>query len=204
MGLIKGDLLRLVAILLYFLAFICSIYIMAATAWFLARFHYFPAHKRNYAIIGMSAIATLYTSIAMLLTCCLGVIGFFAVSGFLLNVIFVGVMIAIAILTRSARHGCDDIRRFRSNPFGAGSYAISAGLDPGHSTCRIYVATFALAITGVFAFYAAAAVSLLLFRDGQRQRVMVVEKEPRRNLFKRRHKPSHEVERTNAESAREV
>lgn len=140
----------------------------------------------------------------MLLTCCLAGIGFFAILAFLFDILFVVVMIAIAILTRSARHGCGDFDRFRSNPFGAGINGVGAGLFRRSSTCRIYVGTFALAIIGVFVFFMAAAVALLLFRGDRRERVVVVEKEPRRSPFKRRRRTSREVERTSVESAREV
>merc|ERR1711981_777387 len=59
------------------------------------------------------------------------VIGLFAFIGALMDIFFAGGMIAIAVLNRSARFGC---------PEGTGT------------TCRMFVATFAVAIIAVLAY----------------------------------------------------
>ena len=72
-----------------------------------------------------------YSFVAMLLTCCLAGIGLFAFIGAIMDIFFAGGMIAIAVLNRSARFGC---------PEGTGT------------TCRMFVATFAVAIIAVLAY----------------------------------------------------
>ena len=52
----------------------------------------------------MSGGAVIYTGFATLLTCFLGGITFFALLAILLDVLFCGAMVAIAVLTRGGRH----------------------------------------------------------------------------------------------------
>ena len=87
-----------------------------------------------------------YSFVAMLLTCCLAGIGFFAFVGALMDVAFAGAMIAIAVLNRDARFGC---------PAGSGT------------TCRLYVATFAVAIIAIFAYLVNSGISFVMYRRGR-------------------------------------
>ncbi|KAG8625255.1 hypothetical protein KVT40_007006 [Elsinoe batatas] len=103
MGLIKGGAIRLFSTFLYFVSFICSMVIVGATGWFIASF---SGSTRDFAIIGMASVAALYSFMAMLFTCCLAGISFFAVLAIFFDVVLMAAMIAIAVLNRNARFGC--------------------------------------------------------------------------------------------------
>ncbi|KAF2224534.1 hypothetical protein BDZ85DRAFT_261126 [Elsinoe ampelina] len=150
MGLIKGGAIRLLSTFLYFVSFICSMVIVGATGWFIASF---SGSTRDFAIIGMASVAALYSFIAMLFTCCLAGISFFAVLAILFDIVLMAAMIAIAVLNRNARFGC--------------------GGD-GSNTCRLYVATFACALIAVFAFLINAVLSFFLKRSGSSKRTRAV------------------------------
>jgi len=128
---------------LYFVAFCCSVIIVGATGWFIASF---AGSKRDFAIIGIGAISMAYSFVAMLLTCCLAGIGLFAFIGAIMDIFFAGGMIAIAVLNRSARFGC---------PEGTGT------------TCRMFVATFAVAIIAVLAYLVNSGISFVMYRRGR-------------------------------------
>ncbi|KAI6783126.1 uncharacterized protein J7T54_000628 [Emericellopsis cladophorae] len=111
-----------------------------ATAWFIVSFR---GSKRDFAIIGISAISLAYSFVAMLLTCCLAGISFLSLIGAIIDLFLFAAMIAVAVLNRDGRFGC---------PSGAGT------------TCRLYVATFALAIISLVAYLINAGVSYMIRR----------------------------------------
>lgn len=86
------------------------------------------------AVEGMAGGAVIYTGFAVILTCFLGGKTFFAFLAVLLDIIFVGAMIAIAILTRGGTHSCP--RRNAPSPVGPGN----------RTSCRLETAVFAVAI----------------------------------------------------------
>jgi hypothetical protein len=92
----------------------------------------------------ISAASLAYSSVAMLLTCCLSGISFFALLGLIIDTLFFAAMIGVAVLNRDARHGC---------------------LPDAGTTCRLYVATFALAIISLVAYLINAGVSFMLRRE---------------------------------------
>lgn len=83
------------------------------------------------AVEGMSGAAALYAVIALLLVCFLGGITFFAFLGLLLDVLFIGAFIAIAVLARGGAKKCNGARsplgnnRVRDCRFERGAFAVA-------------------------------------------------------------------------------
>lgn len=80
MALIKGGFLRIFQTFLYALAFLCAAVILGIYSYFLATLADRNAFIANWvkAVEGISGAAVLYTIFAVVLTCCLGGISFFA------------------------------------------------------------------------------------------------------------------------------
>ncbi|KAL2209652.1 hypothetical protein CC79DRAFT_1367833 [Sarocladium strictum] len=141
MGLIKGGAMRLVSTGLYFVTFLAGVLMTAFTAWFIVSFR---GSKRDLAIVAISAISMAYSFVAMCLTCCLAGLSFFALMGAIIDLFLMGAMIAVAVLNRDGRFGC----------------------APGDgTTCRLYVATFVLAIISLIAYLINGVVSILVRRS---------------------------------------
>lgn len=62
------------------------------------------------AVEGMSGGAVIYTASATILVCCLGGITFFTFLGLLLDILFCGAFVAIAVLTRAGAKTCTGAR----------------------------------------------------------------------------------------------
>lgn len=58
------------------------------------------------AVEGLSGAATLYGLLGSLFTCCVGGLAFFAFLAIVLDVCFIGAMIAIAVMTRDGTQSC--------------------------------------------------------------------------------------------------
>lgn len=82
----------------------------------------------------MSGAAVIYTAFAVILTCFLGGITFFAFLALVLDVLFTACFVAIAILTRQGRRSC----RSYNNPSPLGSGRPVA--------CELQRAAFAVSI----------------------------------------------------------
>ncbi|KAK4611205.1 uncharacterized protein CLAFUR5_14025 [Fulvia fulva] len=147
MGFFKGGILRLTSTFLYFVAFCCSMLILGATIWFVVSFR---GSTRDFGIIGISAASAVYSFVAMLLTCCLAGVSFFALMAIVFDTVFMAVMMAVAVLNRAGRVGCP---------------------DNASTTCRLFVATFAVAIIGVFAYLINIGISFIMRRRGDDRRV---------------------------------
>ena len=86
------------------------------------------------AVEGIAGGAVIYTAFAVLLTCFVGGKTFFAFLAVLLDILFVGGFIAIAVLARGGIHSCSG-----SSP--------PSPLGPGNrASCRLETAVFAVAI----------------------------------------------------------
>lgn len=83
----------------------------------------------------MSGAAVIYTGFAVILTCILGGITFFAFVAVLLDVLFCGAFIAIAVLARGGVHSCSGVN---NSPIGPGN----------HLSCQLERVTFIVAIIG--------------------------------------------------------
>lgn len=158
-----GGAIRLFATFLYALEFCCAGIIIGVYSYFLAVLsnRNLNISRDDKAVEGLSGVAVVYTIFAVILTCFLGGISFFAFLAILLNVCFCGAFIAIAILTRGATQSCSGIvttpigngpsgsySGYGSSGFGTGSgetvtYSVSLGL-----ACRLNKAVFAVAIIG--------------------------------------------------------
>lgn len=109
--------------------------------------------NQNRAVEGLSGVAVIYTIFAVLLTCCLGGVSFFAFLGLVLDILFVGAFIAIAYFTREGAHSC---KGYVSTPLGSGQANSGSGSFNGDITykvdyknaCRLNTACFAVAIIG--------------------------------------------------------
>lgn len=99
------------------------------------------------AVEGLSGAATLYGLLGCLLTCCLGGVAFFAFVAVVLDVAFVGAMIAIAVLTRNGPQSCQGQV---DTPLGSGK---SEDNSPATLTfgmaCTLEKVAFAVSIIGM-------------------------------------------------------
>jgi len=182
MGLVKGGFQRLLTTLLYFLAFCCSAIIIGIYSYFLAvqadRNAFISRDEK--AIEGLSGAATLYTIFATVLTCCLGGITFFSFIGIVLDICFVGAMIAIAVMTR---HGASSCRGYVYTPIGNGPSNVGLGFDNASGTsneityavhygtaCRLNTACFAVSIVGAVLFFLTALMQIALARHHKKEK----------------------------------
>ncbi|KAL8811410.1 MAG: hypothetical protein Q9200_001813 [Gallowayella weberi] len=110
------------------------------------------------AVEGMAGGATLYTAFAVILTCFLGGMTFFAFLAVLLDFLFVAAMVAIAVLTRHGTHNCSG-----SNP--------PSPLGPNNRTsCRLETAAFAVAIAMALLFLLSAVLQVMLSRNHKKEK----------------------------------
>jgi len=186
MGLIKGGFLRLVQTLLYALCFCCAGITLGIYSYFLAvradRDQGIPTWQK--AVEGISGVAVLYTIAAVVLTCCLGGITFFAFTAILLDILFVGGFIAIAVLTRRGANSCSgivntplgigntnaDSEGFGNNGLGTGqgenlTYSVSP-----RNACRMNKAVFAVSIIAAFLFLITALFQVFLVRKHKKEK----------------------------------
>ena len=91
------------------------------------------------AIEGMAGGAVIYTAFAIILTCFLGGITFFAFLALLLDFAFVGCFVAIAVLTRGGARSCSG--RNVPSPLGNGN----------GKACKLETTVFAVSIIAVYA-----------------------------------------------------
>ncbi len=159
-----GLALKSLQTILYGLTFICAALILGIYSYFLAVLadRSLPIAVWKQAVEGISGFAVLYLIFAVILTCFLGGIGFFAFLAIVLDILFVGAFIALAVLTRD---GVDSCRGQVETPIGNGP--ANSG-DPGYGrngfgfgsdnnatyapdlgfACRLNKVAFAAAIIG--------------------------------------------------------
>ncbi|OQO09113.1 hypothetical protein B0A48_06004 [Cryoendolithus antarcticus] len=186
MGIFKGGALRLVQTALYAITFCCSAIILGFFSYFLSvladRKLTIPTKWK--AVEGLAGAAVLYSICAILLTCCLGGVTFFAFLGLFLDVLFIGAMVAIAIMTRDGAKACNGFVKtpigngltynndgsFGGNGFGSGNgenvtYAV--GLK---TACRYNKVCFAVAIIGALFFVMTAFMQVFLARHHKKEK----------------------------------
>jgi hypothetical protein len=144
------------------LIFCCAAIILGIYSYFLSVLadRNLPIAIWKKAVEGLSGSAVLYMIFAVVLTCCLGGISFFAFLAIVLDVLFVGAMLAIAVLTRDGASSCQGNV---NTPLGNGP---SNSKDPGygrggfgfggdnnvtyapnlHLACRLNTTAFAVSI----------------------------------------------------------
>lgn len=103
-----GGFLRTVLTALYALAFCCAAVGLGIYSYFLARLskNDQPIANNPRAVEGITGAGVLYTVFAVLLTCFLGGHRAFAFLGILLDILFCGAFIAVAVLTRDGADSC--------------------------------------------------------------------------------------------------
>jgi len=182
-----GATLKLFQTFLYTLCFCCAAIILGFYSYFMAiqadRNVTIP--KWQQSVEGISGVGVLYTIFAVVLTCCLGGITFFAFLAIVLDVLLCAGFIAIAVMTRHGTETCSGSNHvntplgsgpantkgsFGSNGFGTGSgenvtYAVSL-----HTACLYNKACFAVALIGAFLFALSAIMQLWLGRHHKREK----------------------------------
>lgn len=135
---------------------------------------------------GLSGAAVLYLIFAVLLTCCFGGVSILAFLAIVLDLLFFGAMIAIAIMTR---HGADSCKGTVHTPlgtgaansgtggFGKGGFG-NSGNDNSNVTysvklgtaCTLNTAAFAVSIIAAFLFLCTAALQVALMRHHKKEK----------------------------------
>lgn len=183
---LKTKALKSLLTLLRLLQLLCSALILGIYSYFLAVLadRDLPIATWKQAVEGISGAAVLYLIFAVLLTCFLGGKGFFASLAILLDILFAGAFIAIAVLTRD---GVDSCRGIVETPLGNGP--VNSG-DPGYgekgfgfgsdnnatyapnlgTACRLNKTVFAVAIIGAVLFLISALIQFLLARHHRREK----------------------------------
>lgn len=131
------------------LQFLAGAVMLGIFSYFLAELskHDQPIAQWIRAVEGLSGAATLYALLGVLLTFCLGGVMFFGLVAMVLDVCFIGCMVAIAIMTR---HGTQNCSGNVNTPLGSGaSDSKSSGLPSLGLACRLEKAVFAVSIIGM-------------------------------------------------------
>jgi len=175
-----GTFLKLFQTVLYALEFCCAAIILGIYSYFLSVLadRDITIGQTLQAVEGISGAAVLYTIFAVLLTCFLGGKTFFACLGVILDILFAGGFIAIAVLTRDGAKSCSGNVK---TPIGNGAsgskdgftgngdnqYTFSVSLG---TACRLNTAVFAVAILGAALFLISALVQLALARHHRKEK----------------------------------
>lgn len=150
MGRVGGTALKAVQTLLYAIEFCCGGIILGIYSYFLwwLRHNHRSVPTWEKAVEGLSGAACLCLIFAVLLTCFLGGFSFFAFLGILLDVLFCGAFLAIAVLTRDGADSCSK-NRFVHTPLGNGRGSLDINDAPSISfICRLNKTAFAVSIIG--------------------------------------------------------
>jgi hypothetical protein len=171
------------------------------------------------AVEGMSGVAVLYTIAAVVLTCCLGGISFFAFTAIVLDILFVGAFVAIAVLTR---HGASSCTGIVNTPLGIGNAAQNSqgfgnnGLGTGQgenltyavsprNACRMNTAAFAVSVIAIFLFLLTALFQVFLLRKHKKEKRFgpgpsnnYTGGAPKRNFWQRKKKGTTDAEMATA------
>ncbi|KAB8078713.1 hypothetical protein BDV29DRAFT_166054 [Aspergillus leporis] len=117
---------------------------------------------------GLSGAATLYGLLGLLFTCCLGGVVFFATLAVVLDVCFIGAMVAIAIMTRNGTQKCSGRV---DTPLGTGdSNAEGASKVKFGFACNLEKVSFAVSIIGIFFFLVSILFQVLYARHHKREK----------------------------------
>lgn len=176
--------LKLVQTAIYLLLLACAVAILGIYSYFVGRLVWadFFVSSWKRAVQGISAAAILYLIFAVILTCFLAHRRLFSILGLLLDLLFLGGFIAIAVLTRHGADNCD--RGYVETPIGNGD-ARGRTILPGsirgvgnytwknprlRTACRLNKAVFILSIIAATLFLVAALVHILLARQRSREK----------------------------------
>ncbi|KAF2100036.1 hypothetical protein NA57DRAFT_55967 [Rhizodiscina lignyota] len=172
MGRLGGTALKLCQTVLYAIEFCAAGIVLGIYSWFLWWLHHnhvgIPTWEK--AVEGLSGAACLYLIFAVVLTCCLGGITFFAFLAILLDVLFCGAFIAIAVMTRDGADSCSK-NTYVHTPIGngRGSTDIKDATDLSFA-CRLNKVAFAVSIIGAGLFAVSALIQLAIGRNHQKEK----------------------------------
>lgn len=186
MAKLAGAALRGFQTVLYAIEFCCAAIILGIYSYFLARLakNDLPIANWKRAVEGLSGSAVLYLILAVLLTFFLGGKAFFAFLAVVLDVLFCGAFIAIAVLTRDGADSCSgnvntplgngpvnsDDPGYGENGFGLGGGSAN-DYSPGLGlACRLNKACFIVAIIGAVLFLLSAIVQVLIARHHKKEK----------------------------------
>ncbi|KAL2351904.1 hypothetical protein BJ546DRAFT_231027 [Cryomyces antarcticus] len=167
MGLAAGGFLRLFQTFLYALEFCCASIILGIYSYFLAFLsrRNLSISNQSKAVEGISGAAVLYLIFAVLLTCFLGGVSFFAFVAIVLDVLFVGGFIVIAVMTRNGANSCSG---YVNTPLGNGPSNV--GTPSLRLPCKLNTAAFAVSIIGAVLFLLTALVQIALVRNHKKEK----------------------------------
>lgn len=156
--------------------FCCCCIVLGIFSYYLATLsnHSLPISNYIRAVEGISGVGALYTALSLLLLCCLGGFGFFALFAVALDVAFVGAFAFVVWETRNGAGSCDGNVE---TPFGNGdaNSTPTAGKDGGTAlpklgmACRLETAAFAVSVVAIAFFLLSAFVEVLLWRNHKRE-----------------------------------
>lgn len=128
--------------------------------------------NRIRAVEGLSGAAALYTLFGVLLTYFLGGIATFGFLAMVLDVLFIGAMIAIAILTRAGDQNCDLIQNEDSLPFGPDGLGDpnSSSAPSTYHACTLLKACWILSIIGAILFLLSIPYQLLIVQHHRKEK----------------------------------
>ncbi|KAL4912297.1 hypothetical protein BDW62DRAFT_25299 [Aspergillus aurantiobrunneus] len=165
-----GVVLRFFNLAIRILQFLDSAVILGIFSYFLAKLAQNDLEIPTWmkAVEGLSGAATAYALLGSLLTCCLGGVSFFAFLAIVLDVCFVGAMVAIAVMARDGTQTCTGRM---DTPLGNGEENAEApsGVQYGYA-CRLNKVVFAVAIIGIFFFLISILFQFLLGRHHKREK----------------------------------
>src|SRR5215469_5211100 len=173
-----GATLKLFQTFLYALEFCCAAIVLGIYSYFLAARsdHNVDIPAWEKAVEGMSGIGVVYTIFAVVLTCCLGGIAFFAFVAIVLDILLCAAFVGLAVLTRDGANSCTG--NSVTTPIGTGpSNSNTLTSDPTvkyaitfRFACHLNTAAFAVSIIGAFLFLISAFMQLWLGRHHQREK----------------------------------
>ncbi|KAF7161884.1 hypothetical protein CNMCM6106_009000 [Aspergillus hiratsukae] len=165
-----GIVLRFFSLAIRVLQFLDAAVILGIFSYFLAvqNQHNQPIPTWMKAVEGLSGAATLYGLLGTLFTCCLGGVAFFAYLAIVLDVCFIGAMIAIAVMTRDGTQSCSGNV---NTPVGSGADNVdsASGVRLGYA-CMLEKVAFAVSIIGIFLFLISILFQFLYARHHKREK----------------------------------
>ncbi|KAJ5453551.1 uncharacterized protein N7458_004507 [Penicillium daleae] len=169
---VGGVILRFFSLAIRVLQFLASAVILGIFSYFLAVLsrHNLDIPTWIKAVEGLSGAGALYGILGTIFVCCLGGVAFFAFLAVVLDVCFVGAMIAIAILTRNGTQTCSGNV---NTPLGNGNADNNANTPAGTSfkmACELEKVVFAVSIIGIFFFLISILFQVLLARHHKREK----------------------------------
>ncbi|KAJ5239062.1 hypothetical protein N7468_003681 [Penicillium chermesinum] len=170
MGAAGGVFLRFCGLVIRFLQFLVGVVILGIFSYFLAILSHHNQTIATWvkAVEGLAGATTLYGLLGTIFVCCLGGVAFFAFLGVVFDVLFMGAMIAVAILTR---HGVNKCSGIVDTPVGKGNANDDSPSDLRYRTaCRLEKAVFAVSIIGIFFFLVSVFFQVLLARHHKREK----------------------------------